>query len=126
MMDLDAADRLDDLLREYFRPEATPLGLARRVLGAGRATAPDLERLERRLAIGATPQGISLIREGKSAAPATASARRLVEQAREEIAEYLAGERAFFSVPVDLSDSPDFQRRVLEAARLIPFGEARP
>ena len=29
-------------------------------------------------------------------------------------------------MPVDLTTVPDFQRRVLEAARHIPFGEARP
>jgi O-6-methylguanine DNA methyltransferase len=29
-------------------------------------------------------------------------------------------------VPVDLHTVPDFQRRVLEAARHIPFGEGRP
>ena len=40
--------------------------------------------------------------------------------------EYFAGRRAFFSVPIDLSGTPDFQRRVLEAAKRIPFGEARP
>ena len=58
--------------------------------------------------------------------PATAAARKLTEQAREEIHEYLRGQRAFFRVPVDLARVPDFQRKVLEAARLIPFGEARP
>ena len=34
--------------------------------------------------------------------------------------------RALFSVPVDLAETADFQRRVLEASRDIPFGEARP
>ena len=29
-------------------------------------------------------------------------------------------------MPVDLSETPPFQRQVLEAAREIPFGEARP
>ena len=29
-------------------------------------------------------------------------------------------------MPVDLSETPDFQRRVLEAASRIPFGEVRP
>ena len=37
-----------------------------------------------------------------------------------------AGQRAFFSVPVDLAEAPAFQRQVLEAAAEIPFGEARP
>ena len=98
----------------------------RRVLGARRRDAEELGRLERSLAIQATPEGVSLIRTGKLDKPATAAARRLAEQAREEIVEYFAGRRAFFSVPIDLSGTPDFQRRVLEAAKRIPFGEARP
>jgi len=126
MSDLATANRLDDLLRDYFRPGPAPDDLSRRVLGAGRRDAEGLARLERSLAIQATPQGVSLIRTGALDKPATAAARRLAEQAREEIAEYLAGQRAFFSVPVDLSGTPDFQRRVLEAAKRIPFGEARP
>ena len=34
---------------------------------------------------------------------ATGPTRRIAEQARRELAEYLAGRRAFFSVPVDLT-----------------------
>jgi O-6-methylguanine DNA methyltransferase len=58
--------------------------------------------------------------------PASAVARRLVERAREELSEYFGGKRAFFSVPVDLTEVPDFQKKVLAAARDIPFGEVRP
>jgi O-6-methylguanine DNA methyltransferase len=119
-------DQLDRLLADYFRAEPVTEGLAPRLAAAARATAAELSRLEGRLGIEATPRGISLIRTGRVAPPATAGARRLTEQAREEIHEYLRGQRAFFRVPVDLVEVPDFQRRVLEAARLIPFGEARP
>ena len=63
---------------------------------------------------------MSLIRAGSVEKPATAAARRLAEQARQQLVEYLGGKRAFFSVPVDLSEVPDFQRRVLEAG-LRPF-----
>jgi len=126
MIDLTIPDRLDDLLRDYFRPEPAPVDLARRVLTTGRSAAEDLPRLEKRLAIQATSQGVSFIRAGKLDKPATAAARRLAERAREEIVEYLSGKRAFFTVPVDLSGAPEFQRRVLEATRDIPFGEARP
>ena len=126
MTDLATANRLDDLLHDYFKPGPSPDGLAQRVLGARRHDAEELGRLERSLAIQATPEGVSLIRTGKLDKPATAAARRLAEQAREEIVEYFAGRRAFFSVPIDLSGTPDFQRRVLEAAKRIPFGEARP
>jgi O-6-methylguanine DNA methyltransferase len=119
-------DQLDRLLADYFRAEPVAAGLVPRLAAAARETAAELSRLEGRLGIEATSRGISLVRTGRVAPPATAGARRLAEQAREEIHEYLRGQRAFFRVPVDLAAVPDFQRRVLEAARLIPFGEARP
>ncbi len=121
-----AQDQLDRLLADYFRPETAPVSLGRKIAAAARESETDLTRLEGKLAIEATPRGISLVRTGRAGKPATAAARRLTEQAREEIHEYLRGQRAFFRVPVDLAAVPDFQRKVLEAARLIPFGEARP
>jgi O-6-methylguanine DNA methyltransferase len=84
------------------------------------------ERLLERLAVQATARGVSLIRSGRQTAPDSAAARRWVERARLELGEYLAGSRVFFSVPVDLSTAPRFQQQVLEAARTIPFGQARP
>ena len=121
-----AQDQLDRLLADYFRPDTAPAGLGRRIAAAARESDSELTRLEGKLAIEATSRGISLVRTGRAGKPATAAARRLAEQAREEIHEYLRGQRAFFRVPVDLVEVPDFQRKVLEAARLIPFGEARP
>ncbi|HSL49407.1 MAG TPA: methylated-DNA--[protein]-cysteine S-methyltransferase [Candidatus Deferrimicrobiaceae bacterium] len=121
-----AQDQLDRLLADYFRPDTAPAGLGRKIMAAARESATELTRLEAKLAIEATSRGISLVRTGRAGKPATAAARKLTEQAREEIHEYLRGQRAFFRVPVDLADVPDFQRKVLEAARLIPFGEARP
>lgn len=38
---------------------------------------------------------------------------------------YLDGERVSFEEPVDLSRTPPFTRRVLEATRAIPYGEVR-
>jgi O-6-methylguanine DNA methyltransferase len=125
MPDAKIPDPLDRLLTDYFRPEAVPPGLTRRVVVGARKSEADFLRFERSLAIQATPRGVCLIRAGRFEPPVTAAARRLAEQAREEIHEYLRGARAFFGVPVDLSAVPDFQRRVLEAARQIPFGEAR-
>ncbi len=119
-------DELDRLLADYFRPDAAPAGLARKIAVVAKASDRELERLESRLGIEATARGISLVRAGKTARPATTAARKLTEQAREEIHEYLRGQRAFFRVPLDLTEVPDFQRRVLEAAQLIPFGEGRP
>jgi O-6-methylguanine DNA methyltransferase len=126
MIDVPVPDRLDDLLKDYVRPGEAPRDLARRALESGHATRESLARLEASLGIEASAEGICLIRTSRVSSPATPAARRLVEQAREELAEYFRGQRAFFSVPVDLSETPDFQRRVLEAARDIPFGEARP
>ena len=120
------SDQLDALLSDYFRPEAASATLARRIAAATRESDAVLERLEERLGIEATGRGISLVREGRVDRPATAAARRLIEQAREELHEYLRGQRAFFRVPVDLTMVPEFQRRVLEAASHIPFGEGRP
>jgi O-6-methylguanine DNA methyltransferase len=118
-------DRLDLLLTEYFRPEMTAAHLPRRIAAAARESTTTLERFEARLGIEATARGISRVGTGPAGKPATAGARRLIEQARLEIHEYLHGQRAFFRVPVDLATVPDFQRSVLEAARHIPFGEAR-
>jgi O-6-methylguanine DNA methyltransferase len=119
-------DRLDRLLTDYFRPEMAAADLPRRIAAAARASTTALDRLEARLGIEATERGISRVGTGPAGEPPTAPARRLREQARLEIHEYLRGQRAFFAVPVDLTAVPDFQRRVLEAARHIPFGEARP
>lgn len=44
--------------------------------------------------------------------------------AAKEIEEYLAGERERFTVPVR-TEGTDFQRRVWEALRSIPYGETR-
>jgi O-6-methylguanine DNA methyltransferase len=126
MSDGKAQDHLDRLLADYFRAEPAPAGLGRRIAAVVRDSRTELTRLEGRLGIDATPRGVSRVRIGRAGKPATAAARRLSEQAREEIHEYLRGQRAFFRVPVDLAGVSDFQRRVLEAARLIPFGEARP
>jgi len=119
-------DRIDDILKRYFQPDAEPGDLAKQVLMAARASARETGRLLDRISIQATPEGVSLIRAGRLPKPATAAARRVAERAREELSEYFQGKRAFFSVPVDLSGTPDFQKKVLAAARRIPFGEVRP
>jgi O-6-methylguanine DNA methyltransferase len=117
---------IEEILKRYFQPLAEPGDLTKQVLLAARESARESTKLLDQLAIQATTDGVSLIRAERLEKPATAGARRLVERAREELDEYFQGKRAFFSVPVDLSETPDFQRRVLEAARRIPFGEVRP
>lgn len=119
-------DRLDLLLKDYFRPGAAPAGLAARVIRVATAARGEIERLEGELCVETTPRGVVRVARGPQAAPRTAAERRLVERTRLELREYLAGVRTFFSVPLDLSALPGFQRRVLEAAAQIPFGAARP
>jgi O-6-methylguanine DNA methyltransferase len=119
-------DRLDDLLGEHFRPEPLPQALAERMARVARAERGGLARLIEHLDVRASARGVVCVRPGRPAASPGAAARRLAERAREELADYFAGRRSFFSVPVDLSGVPDFQRRVLEAAADIPFGESRP
>lgn len=119
-------DRIDLILKRYFQPDAEPGDLARQVLMAAHASAREAGRLLDRISIQATPEGVSLIRAERLPKPATAAARKVAQRAREELSEYFQGKRAFFSVPVDLSGAPDFQKKVLAAARRIPFGEVRP
>ena len=83
-----------------------------------------------RLVLTASPAGISGVayRPGAGAAaapPAGGRVGKLLDQARREIAEYLAGERTYFTVPVDLSKVPAFDRAALDVAAQIPFGEVR-
>ena len=118
----------DRWIQVLLPPLSAPPGLGARVARAadelGRAS---VARLVERVEITATPQGVVRIRLGRGKTEATgARARDWAELARAELAEYLEGRRSFFSVPVDLSAVPAFQRGVLEAARAIPFGEVRP
>lgn len=78
---------------DRLRVEATPRGVSRVVVGAGRPRPA-----------------------------ASGAARRHAEQAREELREYLAGARTFFGVPVDLTGTAPFQARVLDETARIPYG----
>lgn len=119
-------DRIDDVLAAYFRPDRLPPPLPERVVRAARESRRTLESLVDRLAIRASAAGVVRVELGRPEPGSSGAARRIVEEARHEVAQYLGGQRTFFSVPVDLSPVPEFQRRVLEAAVHIPFGEARP
>jgi O-6-methylguanine DNA methyltransferase len=119
-------DRLDDLLAGHFRPEPPSPDLVRAVLGAARrAEAGAGERLAEGFFIAASRRGLTRLEPRRPGGAGASGPRGLVARARAELCEYLAGRRAFFSVPVDLSAAGDFQRRVLAAAREIPFGETR-
>jgi O-6-methylguanine DNA methyltransferase len=119
-------DRIDQMLVEYFQPAGVPAGLARDVIRQAGLAGREAEALLDRLTISATPRGVSLIRLGRQQRADSGAARRLVDRAREELHDYLIGQRAFFSVPADLSTAPEFQAKVLRAAGAIPFGQARP
>ena len=83
-----------------------------------------------RLDLAASSAGITRVfLRGRGAAPpattGTGRIGRIIAQARKELEEYFAGERAFFTVPVDLSQVPAFERAALEIATAIPYGEVR-
>jgi O-6-methylguanine DNA methyltransferase len=83
-----------------------------------------------RLILYSTPAGISRVTIRRGRKPETlpspvAQAGTLLAQARQEIVEYLAGERAYFTVPLDLSQVSGFDRRALDLAAAIPYGDVR-
>jgi methylated-DNA-[protein]-cysteine S-methyltransferase len=83
-----------------------------------------------RLILYSTPAGISRVTIRRGRKPATlpspaAQTGTLLAQARQEIVEYLAGERAYFTVPADLSQVSEFDRRALDLVAAIPYGEVR-
>ena len=118
-------DRVDDILAAHFKVDQAPTGLTVRTLEKASGAGREVERFLDRIGISATDRGVSLIRAERLPPPSSAKARRLIGQARMELAEYLAGARTFFSVPIDLSAVPPFQRSALEIARTIPFGGVR-
>lgn len=86
--------------------------------------------LLQRLDLAASSAGVTHVslRRGRGASPAVSPAGtigNLLAQARKELAEYFTGERTFFTVPVDLSQVPAFERGALEIAARIPYGEVR-
>jgi O-6-methylguanine DNA methyltransferase len=111
-------DWIDDALAAHFDTALAPAGLAHRALRRARRQAVPLDRLIDRFRIEATARGVRRIRFGGRG---QGGGGPHAERARQELGEYLAGRRTFFSVPLDL-DLPDFQARVLTEASRIPFG----
>lgn len=125
---MSTTDREDAVLKSILTPLVAPPGLTDRILRTLRAgREAELVRLATRFDIAATPEGIARVRLGRGRIEAsTRRAGTLAKQARQELAEYLAGARSYFTVPVDLAGLTEFQRAVLAAARKIPFGEVKP
>src|SRR2546425_11681520 len=96
-------DRIDVMLEEFFAPEA-PRDLASRLLGGLRARRVELEALADRFRIEATERGVARLRPGRGNHGASARARAHAERARQELREYLAGRRTFFTVAADLAE----------------------
>ena len=115
-------DRTDETLREFFAVQA-PAGLGRRLREALREEPRALDALIDRFHVEASERGIARLAYGRGRDVASGSGRRVAEQARQELHEYLGGRRTFFTVPVDLASVGDFQGRVLAAANRIPFGQ---
>jgi O-6-methylguanine DNA methyltransferase len=115
-------DRTDDTLRELFAVP-TPPALSARVEAALHAPVPMPQTLAERFHFEAGEEGIRRLRYGRGRDVAVGRGRRHVEQAREELIEYLSGERTFFTVPIDLGGVGEFQDQVLARAREIPYGE---
>ncbi len=118
-------DELENSLIVHFRPVPAAADLVRRTLDGVRDDFRP-ERFAERVQVEATERGISMLSPGGQARPpASQASKRLAAKAREELFEYLEGRRSFFSVPVDFSGMPAFQRKVLERTYRIPFGETR-
>ncbi len=121
-----APARHDDDLRSAFdAPPEAPRGLSARVVDFVREAVKDPGPLPR-LDVAATDDGIALVRFGTGRTrAASAPARRHVDQAREELAQFFDGERSYFSVAIDFAGMRPFQRAVLDATARIPLGEVR-
>lgn len=119
-------------LREAFAPPPAPSQLARHIMEQLdlrlEAQTPALTLAS--LDVAASAAGITQVflrRRGGASSQGTEGGRigKIIAQARKELQEYLTGERTFFTVPVDLSRVPEFERMALLVAAQIPYGEVR-
>ena len=114
---------LEAVLHDRLRPEPVEAEAVKRIARGALRRLDQIDRIRTEFVVDASEAGIVAVRRGRPAEPAGRSARRHAERAREELHEYLDGRRSFFEVPVDLSRLAPFQRRVLEGAMRVPFGE---
>jgi len=144
-------DRIETMLRDYFDASQAPADFGTKLRPRPATTSSpaaatsllDAERTAARFRIEASERGVRRIElvadrgdlvagrgdRGADRGDLVAQSggivghRRHAERARKELAEYLAGSRTFFTVPVDLSGIPEFQSEVLAAAARVPYGE---
>ena len=114
---------LDVKLREFFTDAVLPRDALVRLLQGLDDSPAQLEPLADRFRIEATDRGVARLRPGRGVGAKSRRARRHAEQAHQELREYLAGRRTFFTVPVDLDGVLEFQAKVLAEAARVPFGE---
>jgi methylated-DNA-[protein]-cysteine S-methyltransferase len=99
----------------YARVERTPIGPVFAAVSERGLVAVRFEMSEAAF--------LDLVRRQTGTAPRFSRAR--AGAAARQVAEYVAGKRARFDVPVDLSGVSAFQRQVLQAASRIPRGQVR-
>jgi methylated-DNA-[protein]-cysteine S-methyltransferase len=75
-----------------------------------------------RFRIEASARGVVRLAPGRGVVAASPAARRHAERARAELAEYFAGRRTAFTVPVDLAGVGEFQARVLAVTSRLGYG----
>jgi methylated-DNA-[protein]-cysteine S-methyltransferase len=114
---------VEGALKDRLRPEPVAAETVRRIARGALRRLEQIERIRDGFVVVASERGVTAVRRGPRAGSPGAAARRLAAQGREELHEYLDGRRSYFEVPVDLSPLATFQRRVLEGAMRVPFGE---
>lgn len=115
----------EETLRAQLAEKVSALaGLEHELLaGWGR---PEKSRAEVSFDVEASRRGVKTVSLGLGRVIAADRRGRIwARRAQLELAQYMAGRRVYFSVPLDLGVLSPFRRQVLEAARRIPFGETR-
>ncbi|HZN02648.1 MAG TPA: methylated-DNA--[protein]-cysteine S-methyltransferase [Candidatus Polarisedimenticolia bacterium] len=114
---------LEATLHDRLRPEPVEAEAVRRIARGALRRLEQIERIRAEFVVDASERGVVAVRRGGRAEAASRAARLHADRGREELHEYLDGRRSYFGVPVDLSRLAPFQRRVLEGAMRVPFGE---
>ena len=68
---------------------------------------------------------ISAIPESDVLPSSASTETSVIQQTKQQLREYLDGKRMTFQLALDLRQGTDFQRRVWEALRQIPYGQTR-